>query len=163
MEASIVWKKNLCFETQVRSHRGFTDSPGVDEQGPSPKELLLIAVIGCSGMDVVSLLKKMRSPMEACSVHAEATTRAEHPKIFPQIRVRFEIKGEGAKPEVVEKAVRMSMEKYCGVSAMVDATSPIKYQVFLNGVMTLEADADFTQANAQAKAEAVINSVEGKS
>lgn len=147
MDARIVWQNGFNFETQIRQHRFSQDAKvdqGGTDLGPSPKELLLAAIIGCTGMDVVSLMNKMRSPFTSCVVATSAQTTETHPKIFPRVDVIFKVEGPEVKPDVVIKAVKMSLTKYCGVSAMVNATSPIHYQVFVNDQMIDQGQADFT-------------------
>lgn len=146
LNAKLVWQKGMSFETQIRTHRFQQDvsrEQGGEDSGPSPKEHLLAAVIGCTGMDVVSILAKMRASFETCEVEAEAAARDEHPRIFPRIDVTFRLQGVGLQSEPVIKAVRMSLTKYCGVSAMIDPTSPIYYRIFVNDQKVHEDQADF--------------------
>lgn len=156
MNARIVWQSGMNFETQIRTHRLPQDAKlehGGKDLGPTPKELLLAAVIGCTGMDVVSLMTKMRAGFTACEVEATAEAVKTHPQIFPRIDVVFRVTGGAElKTEAVAKAVRMSLTKYCGVSAMVDATSPIHYQIFANDVLLENGEADFSEALAAGRA-----------
>jgi putative redox protein len=139
------WKKDLAFEVVAREHSVILDTrienaPGA---GPTPKEMLLGAVSACSGIDVASILQKMRVQLDSCEVFAEAETTSEHPAIFKEIILRFEIKGPDIKEAQAQKAVNLSMTKYCGVSAMVFQTSPIRYEIVLNGQSLGEAKAHF--------------------
>lgn len=90
----------------------------------------------------------MRVQLDSCDVNAQSETTETYPAIFKEILVQFLIKGPDIKPEQAMKAVRLSMTKYCGVSAMINPTSPIRYQVFLNGSQIGEAMADFTKGEA---------------
>lgn len=152
MDARIVWQNGMSFETQIRTHRFIQDAKlehGGKDLGPTPKELLLASVIGCTGMDVVSLMTKMRAGFTACEVEAQAETLKTHPQIFDHIDVHFKVTGGAElKNDVIVKAVKMSLTKYCGVSAMVDATSPIKFKIFANGQLIESGEADFSEAMA---------------
>ncbi len=145
-ECQIKWLGGLGFEAQTRQHQFVMDTKvenGGKDQGPSPKEVLLASICACSGMDVTSILQKMRLKLTTCDVRATTETTEGYPAIFKQVQMEYQIKGEGIKPEQVLKAVRLSMTKYCGVSAMVAAASPLLYQVFLNGELIGEDRADF--------------------
>ncbi|HAZ13034.1 MAG TPA: OsmC family peroxiredoxin [Bdellovibrionales bacterium] len=104
---------------------------GGDDLGPTPKELLLNAVMGCTGMDVISILTKMRQTPTAFSIKALAEKTKEAPTHFPRIDLRYELTGE-IEAEKLLKAVTSSMTKYCGVSFMVAKRVPIFYDVYLN-------------------------------
>lgn len=139
----------MSFETQIRTHKFIQDAKpehGGQDSGPTPKELLIASVIGCTGMDVVSLMTKMRAGFTACEVEGNAETVKTHPQIFQHIDVAFRVTGPELKNDAIIKSVKMSLTKYCGVSAMVDATSPIKYQVFANGQLIDSGEADFSEA-----------------
>jgi len=98
--------------------------------GPSPKKLMLVALSGCTGMDVVSILKKMRVEVEKCSVEVQGDVTEEHPKQYYKMHVIYEFTGKDLPLDKIEKAVRMSEETYCGVGALyrkaIEVTSEIK-------------------------------------
>lgn len=145
--------EGLGFEASVRSHKFMMDARAdgsVGDKGPSPKEVLLASICACSGMDVASILKKMRLDIKSCYVNAETDTRANHPTIFTEVRVKYLVTSPDAKPDQVIKAVTLSMTKYCGVSAMVAPTSPITYEIFLNDQKIGAGKADFTEAESHA-------------
>lgn len=100
---------------------------GGNEGSATPKELLLMALAGCTSMDVIPILKKKRSPVVAyeCNVKGEETE--EHPKIFKEIHIEYVFYGDGIKPEDVERAIDLSRTKYCGVSAQLTATAKITH------------------------------------
>lgn len=102
-----------------------TEAGGGHDSGPSPKPLLLTALTGCTAMDVVSLLNKMRVPFSDFTVEAEADLRDEHPKMYKEIRLTYKIKITESDHEKFEKAVKLSKEQYCGVSAMLAMVCPI--------------------------------------
>jgi putative redox protein len=98
-----------------------------NEGANTPKELLLMALAGCTSMDVIPILKKKRSPVVAyeCNVKGEETE--EHPKIFKEIHIEYVFYGDGIKPEDVERAIDLSTTKYCGVSAQLAPTANITH------------------------------------
>ncbi|MDR5694891.1 MAG: OsmC family protein [Armatimonadota bacterium] len=97
--------------------------------GPTPMESVLIALAGCTGMDVVSILRKMRAPLAGMRIEVNAQRAPEHPKVFTQIHVRYVAWGEGLQHDQVEKAATLSQEKYCSVSAMLKKTADLTYEV----------------------------------
>src|SRR5689334_9817555 len=93
----------------------------------SPKQLLVAAVCGCTGMDVVSLLRKYKQPLESFQIQADAeSTEGDHPIVFKHITLNFILAGNLDREKVLE-AIRLSQTKYCGVSAMVSKSVPIYY------------------------------------
>lgn len=146
MQCQTRWVGGSAFEAQIRDHKLPMDSRGNSEKlelGPTPKEVLLASICGCSGMDVVAILQKMRVNLIACDVNAETETTASYPSIFSEVKVIFRILGDDIKPEQALRAVTLSMTKYCGVSAMVVQASPIRYEVFLNQTKVGEGMAQF--------------------
>ena len=87
------------------------------------------SLAGCTGMDVVSLLKKMRVSISGFEMDIEADLTKEHPKIYSEIRLVYRFYGTNFKKEKVEKTVQLSQERYCGVSAMLKKNSSIKYSI----------------------------------
>lgn len=91
---------------------------GGSNAGSSPKELLLMALGGCTAMDVIPILKKKQTPVEGFEITLNATMQEEHPQVFTDIHVEYVLYGEGINPEDVERAIELSSTKYCSVSAM---------------------------------------------
>ena len=115
------WLENMAFEAEVNGHKIILDAAeavGGENRGPRPKPLMLVALAGCTGMDVVSILKKMRVEVEGFNVVVEGDLTEEHPKQFTKMRVIYEFKGKDLPMDKLEKAVNLSEERYCGVSAM---------------------------------------------
>jgi putative redox protein len=115
------WLENMAFEAEVNGHKIIIDAAepvGGENRGPRPKPLMLVALAGCTGMDVVSILQKMRVEVEAFNVVVEGDLTEEHPKQFSQMRVIYEFKGKDLPMDKLEKAINLSEERYCGVSAM---------------------------------------------
>ena len=134
MEAKITWKSKCILMPNNRGMKTTIDAfPefGEDNQGPTPKELLLNAVMGCTSMDVISMLTKMRQVPTSFSIKALAEKTKEAPTHFPRINLRYDLAGE-IETEKLLKAVNSSMTKYCGVSFMVAKRVPIFYEVYLN-------------------------------
>jgi putative redox protein len=105
-----------------------TDFGGSDS-GPRPKGLLLSALMGCSGMDVVSILGKMRVTGFEFEMEASAGTTEEHPVVFSGIRLVYIFRGRDLPREKIERAVRLSQEKYCGVSEMLRKAAPLDWEI----------------------------------
>jgi putative redox protein len=127
------WKGDLAFEADVNGHKVLMDAPidgGGTDLGPSPKKLMLVALSGCTGMDVVSILKKMRVEIEKCSVEVEGDVTDEHPKHYYKMHVIYKFTGKSLPLDKLEKAVKMSEDTYCGVGALyrkaIEVTSEIR-------------------------------------
>jgi putative redox protein len=104
---------------------------GGSDAGSRPKELVLLALGGCTGSDVASILQKKRVPFEDFELHLKATTAEEHPQVFTDIHIEYVVYGENIKPADVERAIELSTTKYCSVSAMLRASVKIthSYQI----------------------------------
>ena len=115
------WKGKLSFEANINEHKLMMDAPiegGGTNLGPSPKKLMLVALSGCTGMDVVSILKKMRVDIEKCSVEVQGDVTEEHPKQYSKMHVIYEFTGKNLPMDKLQKAVKMSEDTYCGVGAL---------------------------------------------
>ena len=106
-------------------------SVGGEGKGPKPKGLMLTALAGCTAMDVISILRKMKIEPDSFSVETEADLTDDHPKVFKAIRIIYRLRGKGIERSKVEKAVELSQEKYCGVSAMLKMAAPIDYEIVI--------------------------------
>ncbi len=127
VEARVVWQEGLRFEAVAPSgHRLLIDSPQGENAGPSPMGLLLIALAGCTGMDVISILQKQRQPVRGLEVVVRAERADEHPKVYTSFEVIYRVRGEGVDRRAVERAVALSEEKYCSVGAMLRQSAPIR-------------------------------------
>ena len=126
------WISKLAFDIQVENHLVRMDaSVGGDDTGPSPKRLVLAGLIGCTGMDVVALLKKMRVDFTVLEINGIAQLTQEHPKTFSHIQLTYKLIGRDIKKSKVEKAVVLSQEKYCGVSEMLRKHCPIDLEIVI--------------------------------
>ena len=116
------WKGNMKFEsTNPSGHNLFIDaSPneGGKGDGYRPKSLMLSALAGCSGLDVASLIKKMKLKVDDFKIEIEASLTEEYPKFYNKVKVEFHFYGSELNKEKLQKAVDLSVEKYCGVMEM---------------------------------------------
>lgn len=110
-----------------------TKEAGGEEKGPTPKGLLLSSIIGCSGIDVSVILDKMRVPYEHLEITAETEQTEGEPKVFKDITLQYHIRTDTPDEKKIKRAVQLSMEKYCGVTAMLEKHSKIHYEIYLNG------------------------------
>ena len=113
------------FKIKVDAETAF----GGNAKGNQPKPLMLAALGGCTAMDVVSLLNKMRMPFDSLQVEVAAELTDEHPKVYQNVKVTYLIKGENVDHEKVEKSVQLSQDKYCGVIAMFKAFTNVTYEI----------------------------------
>ena len=100
--------------------------------GFSPKALLLSGLAGCSGVDIVDILEKMRVPFADLVMEAEAEQTEDHPRVFKTIHLTYKIKTEESNRDKVVKAIDLSLEKYCGVAAMLKKNSDIQYTLIID-------------------------------
>lgn len=130
MITQTTWKGDLLFETTQGDH-GVVTLDGNRAKGMSPKALLLAGLSGCSAVDVVEILHKMRVPFESLTVVASADQTEEHPRVFKDIMVVYRLHSAAENREKITKAIELSLEKYCGVAAMLRKNSSINYQLEL--------------------------------
>ncbi len=129
---NIRWIGDMAFETEVNNHKILLDaSPqvGGNDRGPRPKPLMMVALAGCTGMDVVSILKKMRVDLERFNVRVEGELTDEHPKHFISMHIVYEFKGKDLPIEKLKKAIELSQETYCGVSASYRKAMKLSYEI----------------------------------
>lgn len=129
MKTITTWKQGHEFEA---SHDGNLISiDGDKKNGHGPKALLLSALAGCSGIDVVDILEKMRIEHNGFRMEAEASQSDEHPKVFTNVHITYYMKTAPENEDRVRKAIELSLEKYCGVSAMLKKNSPLHYTLVI--------------------------------
>jgi len=129
MKTTTSWKNKQAFESQQDHHTIQLD--GNKESGFSPKALLLSGLAACSGIDVVDILEKMRVEFSALSIDAAAEQTDEHPRVFKDIMLTFHIATPAENEDKVRKAINLSLEKYCGVAAMLKKNSSISYTLVI--------------------------------
>jgi putative redox protein len=131
MKAVGEWKGTMKFSgTSGSGHTLSMDAApesGGENTGFRPKELVLTGLAGCTAMDVISILHKMRAEPESFRVEVEAEQTEEHPKVFTKIHLKYIVHGN-VPEEKLKRAVELSQEQYCGVSAMLAKTAKITYE-----------------------------------
>ncbi len=132
-EISCTWNSAMAFTASVEGHEIKLDAAeafGGKNAGPTPKPLLLVSLAGCTGMDVISILRKMREPVTWFNVRVQSELTGEHPKTFTNIKLIYEFKAsDGLKDENVRKAVVLSQDQYCGVSAMLKKATSVDFEI----------------------------------
>lgn len=131
MKARVKWVEQVSFLGESESgHAVLMDgapAAGGRNLGPRPMEMLLLGAGGCTSFDVIAILKKSRQAVTDCYVELEAERAETDPKVFTKIHMHFVVKGKDIKPEAVEKAIKLSAEKYCSASIMLGKTAAITH------------------------------------
>jgi len=124
MKAKITWMNHRTFVAESGSgHAVVLDGApehGGRNLGVRPMEMLLMGLGGCTAFDVVMILEKGREKVTGCEVSVEGERATEDPKVFTKVKIVYELKGENLKPAAVERAIALSMEKYCSATIMFD-------------------------------------------
>jgi putative redox protein len=126
------WLGNMAFEAESNGHKIVLDAGsevGGENRGPRPKPLMLVALAGCTGMDVISILKKMRVEVEKFNVRVEGDLTEEHPKHYYKMHVVFEFTGKNLPMDKLKRAVELSEDRYCGVSAVYKKTMGLTSEI----------------------------------
>jgi len=124
VEAKVNWSDNDRFIGQASSRHAVVLDAGQEKTASSPMELVLIGLCGCTATDVVNILRKKREPFTSVEVRAEAERAPEPPTVYTEIKLTYKVGGKVSK-KAVEDAVRLSKEKYCSISAMLEKTAKI--------------------------------------
>ncbi|HLN20341.1 MAG TPA: OsmC family protein [Bacteroidales bacterium] len=134
------WLGNRAFEGVVTGHKVVIDTPadsGGDNKGPSPKQLMLLSLAGCTGIDVALILGKMKIELEDFNVIVEGELTEENPKYYRHMHVIYEFTGNDLPYDKLKRAIDLSEQKYCGVSALykkaIDVTSEIRILTTAHG------------------------------
>jgi putative redox protein len=129
------WKGKMAFDVEVGGHKLALDASeevGGENKGMRPKPLMMVALAGCTGMDVVSILKKMRVEFDDLNIRVDGDLTDEHPKQFYKMRVIYEFKGKDLPIEKLQKAVSLSEERYCGVRASYGKVMEVSSEIIVN-------------------------------
>jgi putative redox protein len=129
MKTVTKWKKKHEFES--RQEQSLIELDGSNKNGFGPKALLLSGLAACSGIDVVDILEKMHVGFTFFEIDASATQTDEHPKVFKDVELIYKIKTAADNEDKVRKAIELSLDKYCGVAAMLKKNSPLNYQLVI--------------------------------
>jgi len=128
------WLGNMLFNADTLGGTFKIDAAkesGGEGKGVRPKALMLTSLAGCTGMDIVSLLKKMRAEVDHLEIDVAGELSDEHPKIYNKVSLEYRFYGKDFKKDKIEKAVQLSAEKYCGVMEMfrqfAEITTTLKY------------------------------------
>lgn len=131
--ATARYESGMKFTARSGSGHELTMDTGADDGGEnagfSPMELPLVALLGCTGMDVVSILRKMRQEVTNYEMSAHGVRSESHPKVFLTIEVDYTFTGDGLSVESLRRAVELSATRYCSVSGMLEKTATITYNV----------------------------------
>lgn len=136
-EINLAWKKGMAFETQLNGHTLTIDADhtnGGNDLGPRPKALMLVALAGCTGMDIVSILGKMRVDIVDLNVKVDGELTEEHPKHFVNMHITYEFWGKELPEEKLQKAISLSDERYCGVAAVYKKVMPVTHSIIIHEV-----------------------------
>ncbi len=129
---NVKWMGDMAFEAAIREHRILMDAnedSGGHNQGPRPKPLLMASLAGCTGMDVMSILKKMKVEAKGLNIRVEGMIAEEHPKIYTSIHLIYEFEGENLPMDRLIRAIELSQEKYCGVSLSLQKAMPVTWEI----------------------------------
>jgi putative redox protein len=146
LDLNLKWNSNLNFTSQIRGHETPIDagfSVGGTNLAPTPKELVLTGIAGCSAMDAITYLKKYKVTPLDLNIKTEAELTNTTPKYFSKVHLIYKFLGDHLDKEMVVKSVVTSMTKYCGVSYMISKTCPITYEIELNGNNIFSGKAKF--------------------
>lgn len=128
--SSTKYISGMAFETEIAGHKIILDN-SPEDLGPTPKPLLLSALAACSGMDIVPILNKIKVEFSDLTIDVTGELSNDYPKIYETIKVIFHIHLNPDDLEKMERAVKLSLEKYCGVYAMLVKAADISYQIDL--------------------------------
>jgi len=133
MKARVKWVEGVSFVGESETgHAVVIDGApeyGGRNRGMRPMEVVLLGAAACTAFDVVLILRKARQPIADCSVDAEAERASTEPKVFTKIHLRYAVAGRGLDPKQVERAVKLSKDKYCSATAMLAKTAEITFEI----------------------------------
>ncbi|NLJ81369.1 MAG: OsmC family protein [Firmicutes bacterium] len=133
MKARVRWNGKMGFVgisgTNHTVPMDVSPAVGGDGAAASPLEMVLMGLAGCSGADVVSILRKKKIKIDDFQIFLEAERAADHPKVFTKVDLRFVFRGDNLRLKPLEDSVRLSVEKYCSVAGMIEKTAQIEWKV----------------------------------
>jgi len=134
---NVKWTGDMAFEALVDEHRIVMDARpevGGKNSGPRPKPLLMVSLAGCTGMDVISILRKMKVEVTGFYMRVIGELTEDHPKRYTAIKLIYEFSGINLPVDKLKRAVELSQEKYCGVSATLKDSCEISYEIKINEI-----------------------------
>jgi putative redox protein len=136
------WIDKLGFEAEVNGHKIILDAEekvgGID-RGPRPKPLMQLSLAGCTAMDVISILQKMRVDVEDFKVHVDGELTEEHPKHYSSMHITYEFTGKNLPMAKLEKAVNLSQDRYCGVSFTYKKVMNLTHEIIVHNTASVES------------------------
>ena len=128
ISARCIWTDQERYTAEATSHHAIVMDTAKEKTANTPMELVLIALCGCTASDVVGILRKKREPFTAIEVRAEGERATGYPAVYTEIKLIYRVSGK-VEPKSMEDAVRLSKEKYCSVSAMLEKTAKISVHI----------------------------------
>lgn len=128
ISAKAIWTDNERYIGEATSHHAIVMDTAKEKTANTPMELVLIALCGCTASDVVGILRKKREPFAGLEVSAEGERATDYPQVYTEIKLTYRVTGK-VSHKAVEDAVKLSKEKYCSVSAMLEKTAKIKVEI----------------------------------
>jgi putative redox protein len=131
-ETILRWTGNMAFETELDGHKLTLDADedvGGHNTGMRPKKLMLTALAGCTGIDVISILKKMKIVPDKFNVKVDGNVTEDHPKQYDSMHITYEFQGDNLPEDKLMRAIELSQEKYCGVSAVYKKAIKVTYEM----------------------------------
>ena len=135
-KSTIKFIDKMAFDVELNGHHFTIDAGeqvGGEDKGPRPKGLMLSALGGCTGMDVVSILRKMKVTEYELSIDVSGEPTDVHPKVYHTITIEFKFLGNNLSENKIKKAVELSETRYCGVSEMLRKAAKMKIKIYING------------------------------
>jgi putative redox protein len=126
--ATVIWTDKERYIGEATSHHALVMDTGTEKTANSPMELVLIALCGCTASDVVGILRKKREPFTSLQVSAKGERASGYPAVYTEIKLTYRVGGKVSR-KAMEDAVRLSKEKYCSVSAMLEKTDKITIEI----------------------------------
>lgn len=129
------WKGEMAYEVETvggKLELDATPDENGKAKGITPKYLMLVSLAGCTSMDVTSLLNKMRAQVQGFKVEVEGSLTEEHPKHYDKVKMVYKFRGDDLQKEKIEKAVKLSVDRYCGVFEMFRQFAEVTYEIQYN-------------------------------
>jgi putative redox protein len=138
MNVQVTWRENLFFTGATENGSVVplgSRGDGGEQGGPSPMEMIALGLIGCTAMDVISILQKKRQQVTDFMVEAHVERAADHPRVFTHVIIQYHVTGKNVDPSAVLRSIELSATKYCPAHAMLSQVTPIelKYHVYETG------------------------------
>lgn len=129
ISANVKWTDGMQFVARAGNGPAVVLDSGEGGSGPSPMEMVLIGVAGCSAMDVIMIMKKKRAKVNGFEVNITGERAEEYPQPYTQVNIEYVLQGENIKPKAVEQAIQLSETKYCGAMASLNANFKTTYRI----------------------------------